>query len=145
MCPGDVKDRLKDDKDGIILSPQRRSFGHGCSVAAMLNTSLPAHVGGGFGERGEGKEALARTAPAAARRIGSGRIIARNRSLDQEEAEPRERRDGGRYEDRGSQGRAYGRRGSYSNADRSCESGRITHSREGGRGAYGLTVKAYDS
>ncbi|XP_022097990.1 trithorax group protein osa-like isoform X2 [Acanthaster planci] len=114
--PGDVKDRLKDDKDGIILSPQRRSFGHGCSVTTPLNTSLPAHLGANFSERGEGKEAVARSVPA--RRIGSGRIITRNRSLDQEESETRERREAGRYEDRGNQ-RVYSRRGSYGNADRS--------------------------
>ena len=29
----DPKERLKEEKDGIVLSPQRRSFGTGCHVA----------------------------------------------------------------------------------------------------------------
>ncbi len=125
--PGDVKDRLKDDKDGIILSPQRRSFGHGCSVNTPLNTTLPTHLGPNFSERD--KDTVPRTLPT--RRIGSGRIITRNRSLDEErEMDVRDRnrdrdreggsgRDGGRYGDRDNNPRVINRRGSHGTGDRS--------------------------
>ncbi|CAG2251461.1 EIF4ENIF1 [Mytilus edulis] len=36
--PSDPKERLKEEKDGIVLSPQRRSFGTGCHVTAPVMT-----------------------------------------------------------------------------------------------------------
>jgi hypothetical protein len=41
----DPKERLKEEKDGIVLSPQRRSFGTGCHVTTPSMTrqvSCPA-------------------------------------------------------------------------------------------------------
>lgn len=41
----DPKERLKEEKDGIVLSPQRRSFGTGCHVTTPSITrqvSCPA-------------------------------------------------------------------------------------------------------
>lgn len=46
----DPKERLKDDKDGIVLSPQRRSFGTGCHVSSHVplgrQISIPGQENG---------------------------------------------------------------------------------------------------
>lgn len=62
--PSDPKERLKDDKDGIVLSPQRRSFGTGCHVSNHVPLGRQISIPGQ--ENGE-KERNPR-------RIGSGRI-----------------------------------------------------------------------
>jgi translation initiation factor 4E transporter len=36
----DPKERLKEEKDGIVLSPQRRSFGTGCHVTTPIYIHL---------------------------------------------------------------------------------------------------------
>uniref|UniRef100_A0A2C9KJI6 Eukaryotic translation initiation factor 4E transporter n=1 Tax=Biomphalaria glabrata TaxID=6526 RepID=A0A2C9KJI6_BIOGL len=81
----DPVERLKEEKDGIVLSPQRRSFGTGCHVqtpAYLHQLSLPER------EREETKVERDRDRDRErerppARRIGSGRIqIDRENSRD---------------------------------------------------------------
>lgn len=71
--PSDPKERLKEEKDGIILSPQRRSFGTGCHVTTPSITrqvSCPADY------KDDNRNV---------RRIGSGRIqIDRDREPQRE-------------------------------------------------------------
>ena len=72
--PSDPKERLKEEKDGIVLSPQRRSFGTGCHVTTPSMTrqvSCPADY----------KEDTRNV-----RRIGSGRI-----QIDREREPQRDR------------------------------------------------------
>jgi translation initiation factor 4E transporter len=74
--PGDPRERIRKENDGIVLSPQRRSFNSGCCVPGReprSNANRPhsplgkndasAHLGGG------GREIPT------SRRIGSGRIL----------------------------------------------------------------------
>ncbi|XP_023289580.1 eukaryotic translation initiation factor 4E transporter isoform X3 [Orussus abietinus] len=66
---GDPRERIRKEQDGIVLSPQRRSFNSGCFV----NVSQPP------ARRPEspiGKPEVSHREPV--RRIGSGRILARN-------------------------------------------------------------------
>ncbi|XP_078337081.1 uncharacterized protein LOC111134449 isoform X4 [Crassostrea virginica] len=63
--PSDPKERLKDDKDGIVLSPQRRSFGTGCHVSSHVPLGRQISIPGQ--ENGENRDR-------SSRRIGSGRI-----------------------------------------------------------------------
>uniref|UniRef100_T1IXD4 Uncharacterized protein n=1 Tax=Strigamia maritima TaxID=126957 RepID=T1IXD4_STRMM len=69
--PSDPKERLRDEQDDIVLSPQRRSFGTGCHVsqqtAATRRPESPADSRSNESYRDPG------------RRIGSGRIISRDR------------------------------------------------------------------
>lgn len=81
---GDPRERIRKEQDGIVLSPQRRSFNSGCFVPVTqqpasragrpdspLGSKGDQHLGGGHREISQG-----------ARRIGSGRIIARDVSWD---------------------------------------------------------------
>ncbi|KAJ3650739.1 hypothetical protein Zmor_016821 [Zophobas morio] len=75
--PGDPRERLRKENDGIVLSPQRRSFNSGCCVPGREPRSAanrphsplggksdaPPHLGGG------------REIQTSNRRIGSGRIL----------------------------------------------------------------------
>ncbi|XP_060067294.1 eukaryotic translation initiation factor 4E transporter-like isoform X2 [Ylistrum balloti] len=79
--PSDPKERLKEEKDGIVLSPQRRSFGTGCHVTQPTLTrqiSCPSDFKDGS-DRDRGP-----------RRIGSGRI-----QLDRDRGEVTRERGGG--------------------------------------------------
>ncbi|XP_021371115.1 nuclear receptor coactivator 6-like isoform X2 [Mizuhopecten yessoensis] len=79
--PSDPKERLKEEKDGIVLSPQRRSFGTGCHVSQPTLTrqmSCPSDFKDG-NDRDRGP-----------RRIGSGRI-----QLDRDRGEVTRERVGG--------------------------------------------------
>ncbi|XP_076108608.1 uncharacterized protein LOC143076653 isoform X1 [Mytilus galloprovincialis] len=99
--PSDPKERLKEEKDGIVLSPQRRSFGTGCHVTAPTMTrqvSCPADY------KDDNRNV---------RRIGSGRIqIDRDRGERdrepqhaQREREPQRERDYRAIRDRFDDGR----------------------------------------
>lgn len=67
----DPKERIKEEKDDIVLSPQRRSFGTGCHV--IQQSSLARRPGSPT----DGRESENYRDPS--RRIGSGRIMARDR------------------------------------------------------------------
>ncbi|XP_052074666.1 eukaryotic translation initiation factor 4E transporter-like isoform X2 [Mytilus californianus] len=78
--PSDPKERLKEEKDGIVLSPQRRSFGTGCHVTAPMMTrqvSCPADY------KDDNRNV---------RRIGSGRIQI-DRDRGEREREPQRERE----------------------------------------------------
>ncbi|GAB6030333.1 eukaryotic translation initiation factor 4E nuclear import factor 1 [Chamberlinius hualienensis] len=95
----DPKERLKEDQDGIILSPQRRSFGTGCHVTQQItgssignnnanNNSSNSNVNSGGGNRRSESPELRfndrdnHREPS--RRIGSGRFSNRERERDRE-------------------------------------------------------------
>nr|CAD7394488.1 unnamed protein product [Timema cristinae] len=65
---GDPRERVRKEQDGIVLSPQRRSFNSGCYVPANQPTSKCP------GSPREGT--VHREVPV--RRIGSGRILSRD-------------------------------------------------------------------
>ncbi|KFM82580.1 Eukaryotic translation initiation factor 4E transporter, partial [Stegodyphus mimosarum] len=67
----DPKERIKEEKDDIVLSPQRRSFGTGCHV--IQQPSLARRPG----SPSDGRES--ENFRDSSRRIGSGRIMARDR------------------------------------------------------------------
>ncbi|GBL97491.1 hypothetical protein AVEN_34277-1, partial [Araneus ventricosus] len=67
----DPKERIKEEKDDIVLSPQRRSFGTGCHV--IQQSSLARRPGSPT----DGRDPENFREPS--RRIGSGRIITRDR------------------------------------------------------------------
>ncbi|XP_072749964.1 uncharacterized protein [Anoplolepis gracilipes] len=66
---GDPRDRIRKEQDGIVLSPQRRSFNSGCFV----NVNQPSNR---RPESPIGKTEVSHREPV--RRIGSGRILARD-------------------------------------------------------------------
>ncbi|XP_029662383.1 eukaryotic translation initiation factor 4E transporter-like isoform X1 [Formica exsecta] len=66
---GDPRDRIRKEQDGIVLSPQRRSFNSGCFV----NVNQPPNR---RPESPIGKTEVSHREPV--RRIGSGRILARD-------------------------------------------------------------------
>lgn len=66
----DPRERLKEDDLDVILSPQRRSFGGGCQG----NAALPHHARRPISPLENKENESLRLG--AARRIGSGRIIA---------------------------------------------------------------------
>ncbi|XP_029167468.1 eukaryotic translation initiation factor 4E transporter-like isoform X2 [Nylanderia fulva] len=66
---GDPRDRIRKEQDGIVLSPQRRSFNSGCYV----NVNQPPNR---RPESPIGKTEVSHREPV--RRIGSGRILARD-------------------------------------------------------------------
>ncbi|XP_048729032.2 eukaryotic translation initiation factor 4E transporter-like isoform X3 [Ostrea edulis] len=104
--PSDPKERLRDDKDGIVLSPQRRSFGTGCHVSSHVPLGRQISIPGQ--ENGEKDRN--------ARRIGSGRIqIDRDREREpaHQDRDFRAIRDRFDREDRrfdNRENRSYGRR-----------------------------------
>ena len=88
----DAKERIKEEKDGIVLSPQRRSFGHGCHVSGSSGPLAGPGPGRGI-ERDNQETQPQRAMPG--RRIGSGRIIPRTSRpslTDADEREPGQRR-----------------------------------------------------
>ncbi|EEC11418.1 hypothetical protein IscW_ISCW009231 [Ixodes scapularis] len=97
--PADPKERLaREERDDLVLSPQRRSFGTGCHVPQ------PSAPPDGPSKDGDG---LAHREPS--RRIGSGRILRDQRDWDREN---REYGYGGRrFEDTGHAGGHSGRYG----------------------------------
>lgn len=75
---GDPRERLRKEQDGIVLSPQRRSFNSGCFVP--VNQQPPR--GRPDSPLGKSDPHIHREISQSARRIGSGRIIARDVSWD---------------------------------------------------------------
>ncbi|XP_018362503.1 PREDICTED: eukaryotic translation initiation factor 4E transporter isoform X5 [Trachymyrmex cornetzi] len=83
---GDPRDRIRKEQDGIVLSPQRRSFNSGCFV----NVNQPPNR---RPESPIGKAEVSHREPV--RRIGSGRILTRdiwdfraeNEKIDSERAD----------------------------------------------------------
>ncbi|XP_076346104.1 uncharacterized protein LOC143244753 isoform X4 [Tachypleus tridentatus] len=78
----DPKERIKEENETIVLSPQRRSFGTGCHI--------PQQVSKQPGNSYESKESESAVCHEPVRRIGSGRILAHNRdqcNKDQQERE----------------------------------------------------------
>ncbi|XP_044762842.1 eukaryotic translation initiation factor 4E transporter-like isoform X3 [Coccinella septempunctata] len=84
--PGDPRERLRKENDGIVLSPQRRSFNTGCFVPVREqpnhNGRPRAHspIGGAGGAKGDNAHIGPREVPSnsggvGSRRIGSGRIL----------------------------------------------------------------------
>ncbi|KAL3270522.1 hypothetical protein HHI36_021061 [Cryptolaemus montrouzieri] len=82
--PGDPRERLRKENDGIVLSPQRRSFNSGCFVPMreqpQVRTGGPRpHSpmgGGGGGGKGDNQHINVREIQTGGnRRIGSGRIL----------------------------------------------------------------------
>ncbi|KAG8177969.1 hypothetical protein JTE90_012656 [Oedothorax gibbosus] len=72
----DPKERIKEEKDDIVLSPQRRSFGTGCHV--IPQSSLARRPGSPIDREPDsyGREP--------SRRIGSGRLMRDQRDWEQE-------------------------------------------------------------
>nr|XP_033329376.1 nuclear factor of activated T-cells 5-like isoform X2 [Megalopta genalis] len=68
---GDPRERIRKEQDGIVLSPQRRSFNSGCFVNVICNQSSNRRP-----ESPIGKTEVSHREPV--RRIGSGRILARD-------------------------------------------------------------------
>ncbi|KAF2885441.1 hypothetical protein ILUMI_20721 [Ignelater luminosus] len=74
--PGDPRERIRKEQDGIVLSPQRRSFNSGCFVPLKENQrSNRPHSPLG---KPDSSHMGYRELPPGARRIGSGRILARD-------------------------------------------------------------------
>ncbi|PNF25668.1 hypothetical protein B7P43_G00632 [Cryptotermes secundus] len=70
--PGDPRERIRKEQDGIVLSPQRRSFNSGCYVNVNQNSRrAESPLGKTDRDRDVGHRDMAPT-----RRIGSGRILA---------------------------------------------------------------------
>ena len=87
----DPKERIKEERDGIVLSPQRRSFGTGCHVTQQRRPPSPNED--------------PRDRRDQQRRIGSGRIqIDRERDRDRDfrndrfDRDREERRDDRRFD-----------------------------------------------
>lgn len=75
---GDPRERLRKEQDGIVLSPQRRSFNSGCFVPVTQQPARSGRPDSPLGKSDLGHREISQTA----RRIGSGRIIARDVSWD---------------------------------------------------------------
>ncbi|KYB27081.1 eukaryotic translation initiation factor 4E transporter isoform X5 [Tribolium castaneum] len=73
--PGDPRERIRKENDGIVLSPQRRSFNSGCSIPGREtrtnNTNRPHSPLG----KNESHLSGVREIQTNSRRIGSGRIL----------------------------------------------------------------------
>ncbi|PVD31744.1 hypothetical protein C0Q70_07162 [Pomacea canaliculata] len=88
----DPRERLKEERDGIVLSPQRRSFGTGCHVSQtsssiVISSSTSVYRQSSINERDE-RERDRRDQ----RRIGSGRIqIDRDQGRDYHAIRDRDR------------------------------------------------------
>ncbi|XP_074029559.1 eukaryotic translation initiation factor 4E transporter isoform X2 [Leptinotarsa decemlineata] len=76
--PGDPRERVRKENDGIVLSPQRRSFNSGCFVPvrgdAPSARSNRSHSPLG-GAKNDGPHMGIREIQSSNRRIGSGRIL----------------------------------------------------------------------
>lgn len=77
---GDPRERLRKEQDGIVLSPQRRSFNSGCFVPVTQQSSRSGRPDSPLGKSDThlGHREISQTT----RRIGSGRIISRDVSWD---------------------------------------------------------------
>lgn len=75
FCPpwrlSDPRERIRKEQDGIVLSPQRRSFNSGCFVTVAPNAVV--------------RSSAESVKEGPVRRIGSGRIINRDREFRDKE------------------------------------------------------------
>ncbi|XP_066144570.1 eukaryotic translation initiation factor 4E transporter-like isoform X6 [Euwallacea fornicatus] len=78
---GDPRERIRKENDGIVLSPQRRSFNSGCFVPANKEPV------GGKGDAPTHLMAGGREITSSTRRIGSGRIMRDSWESDKESGE----------------------------------------------------------
>ncbi|KAK6189891.1 hypothetical protein SNE40_001863 [Patella caerulea] len=98
--PVDAKERLKEEQDGIVLSPQRRSFGTGCHVSQTSSLARQSSTTSDYADDRD------RGGDRRERRIGSGRIqIDRDQGRDYRGRYDRDDRDRiderDRHDDRG--------------------------------------------
>ncbi|XP_033101004.1 eukaryotic translation initiation factor 4E transporter-like isoform X2 [Anneissia japonica] len=94
----DPKERLKEEqRDGIVLSPQRRSFVHGCQVNTTSSDNSGSNQSNNTYDSRDGHDRPP------VRRIGSGRIIPRASPSDYQDKDRGRGRDSRdyRYESRG--------------------------------------------
>lgn len=90
----DPKERLaREERDDLVLSPQRRSFGTGCHVSQPPRPSSEA------GSKDDPQGLLHREPPS--RRIGSGRILRDQRDWDRENRDREYGYGGRRFDDSG--------------------------------------------
>ncbi|XP_076255020.1 eukaryotic translation initiation factor 4E transporter-like isoform X5 [Rhynchophorus ferrugineus] len=73
--PGDPRERIRKENDGIVLSPQRRSFNSGCFVPANKEPVRPARPHSPLGKNESTHIMGVRDIQSGTRRIGSGRIM----------------------------------------------------------------------
>ncbi|KAJ8936844.1 hypothetical protein NQ314_012160 [Rhamnusium bicolor] len=72
--PGDPRERIRKENDGIVLSPQRRSFNSGCFVP-VRDTTRTNRPHSPLGGKNESSHIGVREIQTGTRRIGSGRIL----------------------------------------------------------------------
>lgn len=97
--PGDPRERIRKEQDGIVLSPQRRSFNSGCFVPLKENQRANRQHSPISGKN-EGAHIGHREIPQGARRIGSGRILSRDVPWDFQEKQAVDNDFGYRRDDR---------------------------------------------
>lgn len=73
--PGDPRERIRKENDGIVLSPQRRSFNSGCFVPVRGDTTRNNRSHSPLGPKNEASHMGMREIQSNTRRIGSGRIL----------------------------------------------------------------------
>uniref|UniRef100_A0A6P7GAA1 Eukaryotic translation initiation factor 4E transporter-like n=1 Tax=Diabrotica virgifera virgifera TaxID=50390 RepID=A0A6P7GAA1_DIAVI len=74
--PGDPRERIRKESDGIVLSPQRRSFNSGCFVPVRGDTTRNNRSHSPLGPKNDGSHVGGiREIQSSTRRIGSGRIL----------------------------------------------------------------------
>ncbi|CAH1134209.1 unnamed protein product [Ceutorhynchus assimilis] len=81
--PNDPRERIRKENDGIVLSPQRRSFNTGCFVPANKEP-----VGGKNDPPPHMMVPGVREIPSSTRRIGSGRIMRDSWDSEKDSGEP---------------------------------------------------------
>ncbi|KAF5292641.1 hypothetical protein FQR65_LT11193 [Abscondita terminalis] len=95
--PGDPRERIRKEQDGIVLSPQRRSFNSGCFVPLKENQrSNRQHSPIGKTE----PHIVHREISQSTRRIGSGRILSRDVPWDYQDKQETDNDFGYRRDDR---------------------------------------------
>ncbi|XP_031330190.1 eukaryotic translation initiation factor 4E transporter-like isoform X7 [Photinus pyralis] len=97
--PGDPRERIRKEQDGIVLSPQRRSFNSGCFVPLKEN-QRPNRQHSPIGGKPDTQHIGHREIPQGARRIGSGRILSRDIPWDFQEKQAVDNEFGYRRDDR---------------------------------------------
>ncbi|XP_056637854.1 eukaryotic translation initiation factor 4E transporter-like isoform X8 [Diorhabda sublineata] len=73
--PGDPRERIRKENDGIVLSPQRRSFNSGCFVPVRGDATRNNRSHSPLGSKNEPSHMGMREIQSNTRRIGSGRIL----------------------------------------------------------------------
>ncbi|KAK5638593.1 hypothetical protein RI129_012888 [Pyrocoelia pectoralis] len=97
--PGDPRERIRKEQDGIVLSPQRRSFNSGCFVPLKENQRANRQHSP-IGGKNDGAHIGHREIPQGTRRIGSGRILSRDVPWDFQEKQAVDNDFGYRRDDR---------------------------------------------